>query len=284
VIDFIEYENLYYYPNKPSRGVFDWNLKYQLLPRLPTETYEELKPFHTPIMNGGVYAIHKKYFFELGPYDEGFIVYGSENIEMSLKVWLCGGEILEVSCSRLGHLFRKFNKFRAHGNVTDYEGYNKKRLIEVWFENYKKFVEMREPDRYKNLNVGDLSKALEYKKIYNCKPFEYFLNEIAPDLEENFPTIVTVFASGTVRLFNTTDCWDTFSEPVGSQIHLFECDEDKVHPRDTQYFEMNYYRDLRNREGCVDAVEVRTRECHFQFGNQHFQYNQVGFGGSQDYL
>jgi hypothetical protein len=47
---------------------------------------------------------------------------------------------------------------------------------------------------------------------------------------------------------------------------------------------MNYYRDLRNREGCVDAVEVRTRECHFQFGNQHFQYNQVGFGGSQDYL
>lgn len=278
MIDFIEWEGLYYYANKPSRGVFDWNLKYQLLPRFPTERHEELIPFHTPIMNGGVYAIHRKYFFELGPYDEAFIVYGAENIEMSLKTWLCGGETFEVPCSRVGHVFRKFNKFRAHGNITDYEGFNRKRLIEVWFEDYKKFVELREPERYKFLEVGDLTKALAYKKTHDCKPFEYFLKEIAPDLEEIFPTIETVFTSGTVRLFNTTECWDTYNEPIGAQVHLYECDKNSVNPRPTQFFEMAYHRDIRHKpsQDCLDAFEFHTTECHLLFGNQYFRYDQVG--------
>lgn len=99
MIDFIEYSKLHYYANKPSRAVFNWKLEYTLIPRLPTPKEEELEPFHTPLMNGGIFAMHKKYFEEIGPYDEGHKVYGAENIDMSLRIWLCGGEIFEVTLS-----------------------------------------------------------------------------------------------------------------------------------------------------------------------------------------
>lgn len=135
IIDNIEYRKLYYYENdkgnKGSRGVFDWDLEYQKLQRLPIEESKALDPFLTPIMTGGVFMIRKEYFFEIGPYDEELLIWGGENIEMSLKIHLCGGQLLEVPCSRIGHLFRQFNVFRKHEKGIDFEHFNRKRVVEV---------------------------------------------------------------------------------------------------------------------------------------------------------
>lgn len=35
-------------------------------------------------------------------------VAGGEQFELSLKIWLCGGRILETACSRIGHIDRPF--------------------------------------------------------------------------------------------------------------------------------------------------------------------------------
>ena len=37
-------------------------------------------------MSGGIFAIDKEYFFEIGAYDPGMKIWGAENLEMSFRV------------------------------------------------------------------------------------------------------------------------------------------------------------------------------------------------------
>lgn len=37
-------------------------------------------------MAGGLFTIDRKYFYEIGSYDEGMEIWGAENIEMSFRV------------------------------------------------------------------------------------------------------------------------------------------------------------------------------------------------------
>lgn len=174
-----------------SRGAFNWNLDYVQLPRLPIDDDKKFDPFPIPIMTGGIFLIRKEYFFEIGPYDEELLIWGGENLEMSFKVNLCGGRLLEVPCSRVGHVFRAFNIFRKHETGMDFVAFNNKRIAEVWMDSpYKEFVYERTPERY-DIDVGDLSEARRFKDSLKCKPFQFFFDVIAPDLLLKYPPKIT---------------------------------------------------------------------------------------------
>lgn len=106
IIDIIKYDTLEYQGAMPSRGGFNWQFNYVQLPLLEEEKHLLPQPHNNPIMNGGLFAIRKEYFWELGGYDEGLEIWGAEQFELSFKIWLCGGRLLEVPCSRVGHLYR----------------------------------------------------------------------------------------------------------------------------------------------------------------------------------
>ena len=53
-------------------------------------------PAPTPTMAGGLFGVNRKFFFDVGAYDAGMIGWGGENLELSFRVWMCGGR-MEVS-------------------------------------------------------------------------------------------------------------------------------------------------------------------------------------------
>ena len=63
---------------------------------------ESGQPYFTPTLVGCAMAVYKPYFDEIGTFDEGLKVWGGESIELAFRVWMCGGRVVTVTCSRVG--------------------------------------------------------------------------------------------------------------------------------------------------------------------------------------
>ena len=64
----------------------------------------------------------------------------SKCIAILLQIWLCGGRLLHVPCSHLGHIARS-QPYTFPGGRHRVELFNYKRAIEVWMEpEYKDFI------------------------------------------------------------------------------------------------------------------------------------------------
>ena len=122
IIDIINADTFQYQSSPLVRGGFNWGLhfKWDPIPRSELSNEEAFaKPFKSPTMAGGLFAIDRSYFHELGEYDSGMQIWGGENLEMSFRVWMCGGSLEIIPCSRVGHIFRKR---RPYGSSPGEEG------------------------------------------------------------------------------------------------------------------------------------------------------------------
>ncbi|XP_062493817.1 polypeptide N-acetylgalactosaminyltransferase 5 isoform X2 [Pezoporus occidentalis] len=171
-----------------QRGIFTWPMNFGWK-QIPQEIIEKNKIKETdiircPVMAGGLFSIDKKYFFELGMYDPGLDVWGGENMEISFKVWMCGGEIEIVPCSRVGHIFRNDNPYSFPKDRVRTVERNLARVAEVWLDEYKElFYGHAYHLILKNVDVGDLTQQIQLRKKLQCKSFQWYLENVYPDLE-----------------------------------------------------------------------------------------------------
>lgn len=105
VIDIINDQTFAYSRSFDSHwGAINWGLSFRWfsvghreLKRMRLRNYDHTSTYRSPIMAGGLFSIERQFFFDIGTYDSALKIWGGENIEMSLRVWQCGGRV-EVSC------------------------------------------------------------------------------------------------------------------------------------------------------------------------------------------
>ncbi|EAT48275.1 AAEL000639-PA [Aedes aegypti] len=279
-IDVIAHDTFQYRAqDEGKRGAFDWKFLYKRLPLRAQDMVDPTEPFESPIMAGGLFAISAKFFWELGGYDEGLDIWGGEQYELSFKVWQCGGRMVDAPCSRVGHVYRGYAPF-PNPRGTNFVTRNFKRVAEVWMDEYKQFLYERNP-QFDQTDAGDLTKQKALRERLQCKPFKWFLEEVAPDLVVRYPLRdPKPFASGRVQsAANPKLCLDSMNHKAKEPIGVFSCAANRTYPQNNQFFTLTYYRDIRvsSVDKCLDASsdgsEVILFNCHESQGNQLWQYD-----------
>ncbi|XP_051022303.1 polypeptide N-acetylgalactosaminyltransferase 5 [Acomys russatus] len=240
-----------------QRGVFTWPMNFgwrTIPPDVVAKTgIKETDIIRCPVMAGGLFSIDKSYFYELGTYDPGLDVWGGENMELSFKVWMCGGEIEIIPCSRVGHIFRNDNPYSFPKDRMKTVERNLVRVAEVWLDEYKDlFYGHGDHLIDQALDVGNLTQQRELRKKLKCKSFKWYLDNVFPDLKAP-----VVRASGVLINMALGKCIST----ENTTAILEDCDGSSQ----LQQFNYTWVRLIKHGEWCMapvtDKGSLRLHPC-----------------------
>lgn len=186
VIDVIDWKTFQYYPSKDlQRGALDWRLDFHWEPLPESERntlLSPISPIRSPVVPGGVVAMDRNYFQNTGAYDPLMSLRGGENLELSLKAWLCGGSVEILPCSRVGHIYQNQD---AHSPL-DQEAtlQNKVRIAETWLGSFKETFYKHSPEAFSLSKAEklDCTERLQLQRRLGCRTFHWFLANIYPEL------------------------------------------------------------------------------------------------------
>ncbi|XP_037072110.1 polypeptide N-acetylgalactosaminyltransferase 16-like, partial [Pollicipes pollicipes] len=182
VLDVIDSQTFEYRSSNPHlRGGFGWSLRRRRLNSSAAIDPDSTSPFTSPVLLGGVFLISREWFDRLGQFDPGLEVWGSEDLELSLKAWTCGGRVLVAPCSRVGHVLRRRHPYTfPEGNVQT-SLRNSKRVAEVWMDEYKRFFYQRRPAAT-GVSCGDISDRRALRRSLQCRSFGWYIDEVYPEI------------------------------------------------------------------------------------------------------
>ncbi|XP_071440143.1 polypeptide N-acetylgalactosaminyltransferase 5 isoform X1 [Hetaerina americana] len=253
-------------------GGFNWKLNFRWY-RVPQREMDRrggdrTAPLRTPTMAGGLFAIDRDYFYELGAYDEGMDIWGGENLEMSFRVWQCGGVLEIIPCSHVGHVFRDKSPYTFPGGVSRIVLHNAARVAEVWMDEWRDFYYAMNPGA-RNVDVGDVSERKELRNKLECKSFRWYLQNVYP--ESQMP--LDYYYLGEVRNAETQNCLDTLGRKSGETLGMSYCHG----LGGNQVFAYTKRQQIMSDDNCLDAANrdgpVKLVRCHGMGGNQAWVYD-----------
>uniref|UniRef100_A0A452S2I9 Polypeptide N-acetylgalactosaminyltransferase n=1 Tax=Ursus americanus TaxID=9643 RepID=A0A452S2I9_URSAM len=230
VIDVIDWKTFQYHPSKAlQRGVLDWKLDFHWEP-LPERERNALpspiSPIRSPVVPSGVVAIDRHYFQNTGAYDPLMSLQGGENLELSLKVWLCGGSVEILPCSRVGHIYRNQETHSPLDQETTLR--NKVRIAETWLGSFKETFYRHSPEAFSlsKAEKPDFTERLQLQRRLGCRMFHWFLANIYPEL---YPSECRPRFSGKLHNTGLGFCVDCQAEGdiLGCAMMLAPCSDSR---------------------------------------------------------
>lgn len=180
------------YMDKIFAGGFTWSLDFDWYPlpkRKLKARHDPTNPIQSPTIAGGLFTIDRTFFRKLGMYDPNYEIWGSENLELSFKTWMCGGRLEIVPCSRVGHIYRHKSPFNIDPSVI---ANNKRRLAAAWLDDYSKHFQLASGIAMEK--PIDVTNQLKLRKKLQCESFDWYLKHVYPEM----PRPDNMFAFGEV--------------------------------------------------------------------------------------
>ncbi|XP_035279172.1 polypeptide N-acetylgalactosaminyltransferase 14 [Anguilla rostrata] len=277
VIDIINMDSFAYVAaSSDLRGGFDWSLHFkweQLSAEQKARRVDPTEPIRTPIIAGGLFVIDKSWFNHLGKYDTAMDIWGGENFEISFRVWMCGGSLEIIPCSRVGHVFRKKHPYIfPEGNANTYIK-NTRRTAEVWMDEFKLFYYSARPAA-RGKPYGDVHGREELRRSLNCKSFKWYLDNVYPELKIPDDSDIK---TGVIR--QRQNCLE--SRKVEGQdlpvLTLGPCMGTKAVPAFNQEWLYTHGQQIRQQQHCLSlattfpASQVLLVPCNIGDGKQKWQ-------------
>ena len=220
-------------------------------------------PLFTPTLVGCAIAVRRDYFDYIGHFDENLRVWGGENIELGFRVWMCGGRVVTVMCSRVGHVFKEF-PYKFDGNKEEIVHKNLIRVTETWMDGLRKYFYASTrvfPFKRAELNAEE-QKSLEERQALrsqlNCQNFEWYMRNIIPEVEA--PPMSAILY-GEIMNLRTRACFEVSPDYYVGLTYV--CYDHKIIPEN--YFYINKDGLLVYRDKCVGInppfPALRIVEC-----------------------
>uniref|UniRef100_A0A7S4SFD9 Polypeptide N-acetylgalactosaminyltransferase n=1 Tax=Alexandrium monilatum TaxID=311494 RepID=A0A7S4SFD9_9DINO len=147
---------------------------------------------YIPVISGGLLGMSNRWWRETGGYDKEMLGWGGENLDQSLRVWLCGGEIVTAPKAEVAHMWRDGTaktavRYKRVGDTSR----NRARAVYAWYgefaeklQHYPAFA-LRQQRGGGQPWYGNLSGFQEVKqRLQGCRSFAWFLRRFKDIYED----------------------------------------------------------------------------------------------------
>ncbi|ESO96034.1 hypothetical protein LOTGIDRAFT_64398, partial [Lottia gigantea] len=159
--------------------VFNWRLGAAFDAFRPDllEKYNMTDPMPQVSLMGQVIAVNKQYFRGIGGFPDYFDGWGAEDVDLSIKSWLCGGGVVKCRCCHITHLQKK-RPYEIQNNPQ----INVRYIADLWLDEFKPIFQCT-TTALGPIDSSVLLRTKTLKEKLKCKPFKWLLENVYPELE-----------------------------------------------------------------------------------------------------